>query len=53
MKIRLANRIDEKGLELFDDSYDYCEEMENEDAILVRSASLHEYPLSQTSYPRV
>ena len=46
MKIRLANRIDEKGLELFDDSYDYCEEMENEDAILVRSASLHEYPLS-------
>lgn len=40
MKIRLANRIDENGLELFDDKYDYCENMENEDGILVRSASL-------------
>ncbi len=45
MKIRLANRIDEKGLDLFDDTYDYCENMENEDAILVRSASLHDYAM--------
>ena len=42
MKIRLANRIDENGLALFDDKYDYCENMENEDGILVRSASLLE-----------
>ena len=40
MKIRLANRIDENGLQLFDDKYDYCENMEDEDAILVRSANL-------------
>ncbi len=43
MKIKLANRIDEKGLDLFDDSYEYSENMSKEDAILVRSASLHEY----------
>ena len=43
MKIRLANRIDENGLELFDDSYDYCENMTEEDAILVRSANLLDY----------
>ncbi len=43
MRIKLANRIDEKGLDLFDDSYEYCENMNEEDAILVRSASLHDY----------
>lgn len=48
MKIRLANRIDEKGLDLFDDTYDYCENMENEDAILVRSASLHDYAMPES-----
>ena len=42
MKIRLANRIDENGLNLFDNSYEYCEDMTQEDAILVRSASLHD-----------
>ena len=47
MKIRLANRIDENGLELFDEKYDYCENMEDEDAILVRSASLLE-----TEFPK-
>ena len=47
MKIKLANKIDEKGLELFDDSYDYCPDMENEDAILVRSASLHDYEMPE------
>ena len=46
MKIRLANRIDESGLDLFDDSYEYCENMTDEDAILVRSASLHDHPFS-------
>ena len=47
MKIKLANKIDEKGLELFDDSYDYCPDRENEDAILVRSASLHDYEMPE------
>ena len=40
MKIRLANRIDENGLKLFDEKYEYGEEIENEDGILVRSANL-------------
>ena len=48
MKIRLANRIAESGLELFDDSYEYCENMTEEDGILVRSASLHDYQFSDT-----
>ena len=48
MKIKLANKIDEKGLELFGNSYDYCPEMENEDAILIRSASLHDYEMPDT-----
>ena len=43
MKIKLANKIDSLGLELFDDTYVYGEDIENEDAILLRSASLHEY----------
>ena len=43
MKIKLANKIDSQGLELFDDTYVYGEDIENEDAILLRSASLHEY----------
>lgn len=48
MKIKLANRIDENGLELFDDRYEYNEEMTDEDAILVRSASLHDYSFSSS-----
>ncbi len=48
MKIRLANRIAESGLELFDDSYEYCENMTEEDGILVRSASLHDYQFPDT-----
>ena len=40
MKIRLANRIDENGLKLFSDRYEYSEDMKDEDGILVRSASL-------------
>ncbi|MCR5067110.1 MAG: phosphoglycerate dehydrogenase [Erysipelotrichaceae bacterium] len=42
-KIRLANRIDENGLAEFKSDYQYGEDIENEDGILVRSASLHEY----------
>ena len=42
MKIRLANRIDENGLKLFNGNYEYGEDVQNEDAILVRSASLHD-----------
>ncbi len=46
MKIRLANRIDDVGLDLLDEyGYEYCEEMEDADAILVRSASLHDFDL--------
>ncbi len=48
MKIKLANKIDEKGLELFGEGYDYCPDMENEDAILVRSASLHDYEMPKS-----
>ena len=48
MKIKLANKIDEKGLELFGEGYDYSPDMENEDAILVRSASLHDYEMPKS-----
>lgn len=48
MKIRLANRIDENGLKLFNDNYEYSEELTNEDAILVRSANLLETEFPET-----
>ena len=41
--IKLLNKISKVGLDGFDENYAYSEEMTNEDAILVRSASLHEY----------
>ncbi len=43
-KIKLMNKISEQGLEIFDESYEYGEDVENEEGILVRSASLHDYP---------
>ncbi|MBR2067338.1 MAG: phosphoglycerate dehydrogenase [Solobacterium sp.] len=43
MKIKLANKIDESGLALFPKNYICEENIENEDAILVRSAKLHDY----------
>ncbi len=47
MKIRLANRIDACGLKLLDDRYQYGEDVQNEDGILVRSANLHEEKFSE------
>ena len=47
MKIRLANRIDACGLKLLDDRYQYGEDIQNEDGILVRSANLHEEKFSE------
>ncbi|WP_249029652.1 phosphoglycerate dehydrogenase [Tannockella kyphosi] len=44
-KVKLLNEISSYGLDRFDENYEYNKDMENEDAILVRSASLHEYPL--------
>lgn len=41
--IKLMNKISKEGLDIFDTNYTYSEEMTNEDAIMVRSASLHEY----------
>ncbi len=45
-KIKLYNQIAEKGLSLFDDDY-LVGEVSNADAILVRSANLHEIPLEE------
>ncbi|MBQ1877619.1 MAG: 3-phosphoglycerate dehydrogenase, partial [Erysipelotrichaceae bacterium] len=47
MKIRLANRIDACGLKLLDDRYQYGEDVQNEDGILVRSANLQEEKFSE------
>lgn len=41
--IKLMNKISKEGLDIFDTNYEYSEDMTNEDAIMVRSASLHEY----------
>lgn len=42
-KIKLVNKISEIGLEKFNEKYEVNESIDNEDAILVRSASLHDY----------
>lgn len=42
-KVKLMNKISDVGLERFDENYEYSEDLTNEDAILLRSASLHEY----------
>ena len=47
MKIRLANRIAEEGLDLFDEKYQYGEEIKDEDGILVRSGDLN-----NTQFPK-
>lgn len=44
-KIKLYNKIAQKGLTLFEDDYEYSEDVQQEDAILVRSAKLHEIDL--------
>ncbi|NBK97407.1 MAG: 3-phosphoglycerate dehydrogenase [Erysipelotrichia bacterium] len=45
-KIKLYNKISPKGLNLFSDEYEYGEEITGEDAIIVRSAKLHDIPLN-------
>ena len=45
-KIKLMNKIADNGLAKFDDNYDYKENIDDEDAIIVRSASLHDYDLN-------
>lgn len=44
--IKLLNKISKIGLDEFDENYNYGEDVTNEDAILVRSASLHDYDLN-------
>lgn len=43
MRIKLFNKIDQVGLDQFDKDFYYAEDIDNEDGILVRSASLHDY----------
>ncbi|MCF0104353.1 MAG: 3-phosphoglycerate dehydrogenase [Eggerthellaceae bacterium] len=42
-KVKLFNKISEKGLDLFGPDFEYGEAIESPDVILVRSASLHDY----------
>lgn len=42
MKVQLLNKISQMGLRVLDDVYEYGDQMENPDAILVRSAKLHD-----------
>lgn len=46
MKIKLINKIAQVGLKQFDDTYEIGEDLNNEDGILVRSASLHDYEMN-------
>ena len=39
-KVKLMNKISSVGLDYFNEDYEYGETLENEDAILLRSASL-------------
>lgn len=47
--IKLMNKISEKGLKNFDDKYNYGEDIENPDALLVRSAKLHDYDFDKNT----
>ncbi|MBQ7915444.1 MAG: 3-phosphoglycerate dehydrogenase [Firmicutes bacterium] len=42
MKVKLMNKISQVGLKVFNDSYVYGDSVENAEAILVRSAKLHD-----------
>lgn len=46
-KIKLVNKISPTGLKQFDDQYLVGEDIEDEDGILVRSASLHDYCMNE------
>lgn len=47
-KIKLMNKISKVGTDLFGQQYQIGEKIENEDGILVRSASLHDYQFPST-----
>lgn len=42
-KIKTMNKISNEGLKLFGDLYEVDDQFEDEDAIIVRSAKLHDY----------
>ena len=46
-KICCLNKISEKGLSLLGDNYKICDEVSSADAILVRSAVMHDMELSK------
>lgn len=45
-KIKQLNKIAKVGLDQFGDQYQVEEEIDNEDGVLVRSASMHEYAMN-------
>ena len=47
-KVKLMNKISPVGLNNFTEDYEYSEDIVNEDAILLRSASLHDYDFPKT-----
>lgn len=47
-KIKLMNKISKVGTDLFGQQYQMAEDIDNEDGILVRSASLHDYAFPPT-----
>ena len=46
-KIKLMNKISPMGLDLFGEQYQVGEDIDDEDGILVRSASLHDYTFNK------
>ena len=46
-KIKLLNKISPVGLNLFDAQYEIGEDLTEENGVLVRSASMHEYNLNK------
>ena len=44
MKIKLLNKISPVGLNVFDETYEASDAIENPDAIMVRSAKMHDLP---------
>lgn len=48
MKILTLNNIAQKGLDTLPEGYEYGPDIENPDAIIVRSADMHEYELPQS-----
>lgn len=47
-KVKLYNNIAQKGLDQFTEEYEVAEDLDNEDAIVVRSANLHDLDYPET-----